>query len=69
MLPPKASSVNRMKYKFSEMKPLEDYVIGKSYNHARSIYRCAKTRGYSATIRTVGKEIRVYITAVRLINE
>jgi len=59
---PKKGSGGVPKYDFEEISnSTSGWIIAKNYDHARSIRVCAINRGYVPFIRTVDKEIRVYI--------
>ena len=62
---PKKGSGGVPKYDFEEIsenpKSIPNWIVAKNYDHARSIRVCAINRGYVPFIRTVDKEIRVYI--------
>jgi hypothetical protein len=62
---PKKATGGTIKYDFDSMTIGKDFIKADNYGHARSIRVCAVLRKYKASIRTVGSEVRVYLTGRR----
>lgn len=50
----------RLLYDFDNMEP-EMYIVARNYKHSMAIYGTGRKRGFNVCVRTVGKEIRVYL--------